>query len=306
MAKVKLDQLEMLVMAVDSGSFSAAAVELECTQSRISHGIAELERRLGTRLLERSAAGCLPTAAGLRVLGHARPLLKLADAIGHCAEGEAALTGQIKLACLRSVVPHLLPHALHALHAQFQGLHVEILDGCDDDAEVTAMVQHGAAELGITRTPVGGHFVARPLVQDSYVIVAPALARLKSPVCWEELSPLPFIQIREPGATEVLEQCRSAGFRHRPARSLASARGILALVGQGLGFTLLPRLAAFPNAAKTQVLELPIPAVRQLSVLAAPSHSESRLVRTVMQFITDRRLIMKTEAWHAGAMALSD
>jgi DNA-binding transcriptional LysR family regulator len=303
MAKVKLDQLEMLVMAADSGSFSAAAVELECTQSRISHGIAELERRLGTQLLVRSTVGCLPTAAGLRVLSNARQMLKLADAIGDCTEGEAALSGQIKVACLRSVVPHLLPHALHAL-SEFKGLHVEILDSCNDHAEVTTMVQHGAAELGITRMPVDDRFVACPLVRDNYVIVAPASPKLKSPVCWEELAHLSFIEIREPGATEVLEQCRSVGFQHRPARSLTSARSILALVGLGLGFTLLPRLEAFPNATKTQVLELPIPAVRQLSVFATASHSESRLVKKVMQFITDRRLIMRTDAWHAGAIAL--
>lgn len=304
MAKVKLDQLEMLVTTVDCGSFSAAAVELECTQSRISHGIAELERRLGSRLLERSASGCLPTAAGLRVLANARQMLKLADAIEDDSTGTPTLRGHIKVACLRSVVPHLLPHALHALSWEFKDLHVDIFDGCDDHAEVTAMVQHGVAELGITHAPVDSHFMVRPLVRDHYVIVAPASPRLKSPVSWDELSSLPFIQIREPGAAAVLEQCRAAGFQHRPARSLSSARSILALVGQGLGFTLLPRLAAFPATAKTQVLELPVPAVRQLSVFASASHSESQLVRTVMRFITDRRLIMKTDAWHAGAITL--
>ncbi|HEX7648607.1 MAG TPA: LysR family transcriptional regulator, partial [Noviherbaspirillum sp.] len=68
MAGIKFNQLEILVAVVDAGSFSAAATELDCTQSRISHAIAELERGVGTRLLERSRAGCMPTEAGLRVL----------------------------------------------------------------------------------------------------------------------------------------------------------------------------------------------------------------------------------------------
>ena len=57
MEKIKLNQLEMLVAAVDTGSFSAAGTELGCTQSRISHGIAELERRVGAKLLVRSRSG---------------------------------------------------------------------------------------------------------------------------------------------------------------------------------------------------------------------------------------------------------
>jgi DNA-binding transcriptional LysR family regulator len=65
---MKLSQLHMLVAVADHGSFSAAAAELGCTQSRISHAIAALERELGTRLLARSRDGSLPTGAGLRVL----------------------------------------------------------------------------------------------------------------------------------------------------------------------------------------------------------------------------------------------
>ena len=68
MEKIKLSQIEAPVTAVEAGSFSAASVELGCTQSRISHSIAELERHLGVRLLERARAGCAPTRAGQRVL----------------------------------------------------------------------------------------------------------------------------------------------------------------------------------------------------------------------------------------------
>jgi DNA-binding transcriptional LysR family regulator len=45
MTRVKLNQLKMLVVTVERGSFSGAAAELGCTQSRISHGIVELGQR---------------------------------------------------------------------------------------------------------------------------------------------------------------------------------------------------------------------------------------------------------------------
>jgi DNA-binding transcriptional LysR family regulator len=305
MTKIKLNQLEMLVAAVDAGSFSAAGAELGCTQSRISHGIAELERSVGAKLLIRSRTGCVPTHAGQQVLASARQMLKIADGVARTVCREAEVSGQVQVACIRSASTHLLPHAVEALAGAFPGIHVEIHDGCHDYGEVTAMVEQGLAHVGITRTPVGEHLVSRPYVCDQYVVIAPACTELKSPVCWKQLLHLPFIHIQQPGAMWIVEQCRAAGFEQRPARRLASESGILALVGRGLGYTVLPRLAAFPDIAETKVLELPFPAMRHLTVFAKPPVARTKIVKTVVEFILDKRVIQKTDAWRAGAVRIS-
>jgi DNA-binding transcriptional LysR family regulator len=305
MTKIKLNQLEMLVAAVDAGSFSAAGAELGCTQSRISHGIAELERNVGATLLIRSRTGCVPTHAGQQVLASARQMLNIADGVARAVCREAEINGQVQVACVRSASTHLLPYAVEALAKAFPGINVEIHDGCHDYGEVTAMIEQGFAHIGITRTPVGEHLMSRPYVYDPYVVIAPACAELKSPVCWNELSLLPFIHIQQPGAMWIVEQCRAAGFEQRPARRLASEGGILALISRGLGYTVLPRLAAFPDIAATKILELPFPAKRYLTVFAKPAVARSKVVKTVIQFILDKRLIQKTDAWRAGAIGIS-
>jgi DNA-binding transcriptional LysR family regulator len=71
MNKITLSQLEILIAVMQAGSFSGASVELDCTQSRISHSISELERYLDGRLFARSRAGCSPTPLGLQVIAKA-------------------------------------------------------------------------------------------------------------------------------------------------------------------------------------------------------------------------------------------
>ena len=61
---VQLRQLRYFTGIVDAGSFSRAALTLHVAQPALSQQIAELELDLGVPLLQRSARGTQPTAAG--------------------------------------------------------------------------------------------------------------------------------------------------------------------------------------------------------------------------------------------------
>ena len=52
--RVKLSQLRALVAIADTGSFSEAALQMDLSQSAVSHAIATLEDELGVILLSRS------------------------------------------------------------------------------------------------------------------------------------------------------------------------------------------------------------------------------------------------------------
>jgi DNA-binding transcriptional LysR family regulator len=64
--------LEMLVTVADLGGFTAAANKLGRTQSAVSTRIADLEKDFGQKLLDRGSRGVTLTAAGERLVGHAR------------------------------------------------------------------------------------------------------------------------------------------------------------------------------------------------------------------------------------------
>lgn len=87
------------VRVVDSGSFSAAARLLYVGQSAVSKTVAQLEDRLGVRLLNRSTHGLNPTEAGLRFYERAKASLQAADEAELAArDAGAGLTGRLRVA----------------------------------------------------------------------------------------------------------------------------------------------------------------------------------------------------------------
>jgi DNA-binding transcriptional LysR family regulator len=300
MKKMKLNQLEMLVAVAETGGFGAAAAELGCTQSRISHAITELETTLGTRLLSRSRSGCVPTDAGYRVLSKARQILRLTSSIVDVAADNATLIGRVRIACFRSVGSHLLPHALAALALEFPGIRVDIDDGCEERDDVTQAVTEGRADIGVAQLPVGEELVAHSFVSDSYVLVAPASLQLKAPVSWAQFKDLPYIQLNCSGAFAILEQCRAAGFNAELSRTLTTDTGIAAMVKHGVGYSILPRLAVFPEPDGVQIVDLPIPAKRQFAVVVLPETARVKAVQIVMRFLRNKRITKNCEVFRAG------
>ena len=76
-----LRQLRYFVAVADSGSFRAAAERLHVSQPPLSRQVADLERGLGARLLDRSAAGVALTATGRAVYAKADAILRQAEAL---------------------------------------------------------------------------------------------------------------------------------------------------------------------------------------------------------------------------------
>jgi DNA-binding transcriptional LysR family regulator len=292
----------MLVAVADHGSFSAAAAELDCTQSRISHAIAELERELGARLLARSHDGSLPTEAGLRVLDKARQMLHLEDSLRACARTDDAIEGRVRVACFRSIGTHLLPYAAEALAARHPGLVLDIDDACHDRLEVIDALRAGRADVGIAQLPVESGFVVHSYLADDYMLVVPAARRFDVPVTWDQLDGLPFIRLACSGADAILARCRAAGLGASAERTLGNDTSIAAMVARGMGWSILPRLATFPEGDEVQVLPLPIPARRQFALAGSRAAMASRAVRAVLEVLRDRRLLAATRAGRAGIL----
>ncbi len=66
--RMKLHDLRILMAVAQAGSMNKAAVFLHMTQSAVSRSIAELERTVGVRLLDRTARGVEPTEYGRAML----------------------------------------------------------------------------------------------------------------------------------------------------------------------------------------------------------------------------------------------
>src|ERR1700723_57387 len=102
-------QLRYFVKIVDAGSFSRAASLVHVAQPALSQQIAELEERLGVMLLQRSARGVRPTAAGEILYKEAMAILhqldQLPSAIGP-SSGEPE--GTVSLGFISSLTSKLV------------------------------------------------------------------------------------------------------------------------------------------------------------------------------------------------------
>lgn len=104
-----------LVRVVETGSFSAAARQLNVGQPAVSKTIAQLEGRLQVSLLIRSTHGLTPTEAGQRFYERAKTALQEADEAELAARGAGTgLSGCLRVSAATTfarihIIP-LLPH----------------------------------------------------------------------------------------------------------------------------------------------------------------------------------------------------
>ncbi len=80
MDDVELRHLRALDAVAEAGTVTAAAARLHMTQPALSRTLAQLETRVGVRLVDRSSRHLALTSAGTTLLGHGRAILARLDA----------------------------------------------------------------------------------------------------------------------------------------------------------------------------------------------------------------------------------
>jgi DNA-binding transcriptional LysR family regulator len=120
--------MEAFVRVVDAGSFSGAAKQLRLGQPAVSKTIAQLEDRLGVRLLLRSTHGLTPTEAGLSFYERAKRSIAEADEAELAARGAGtSMSGCLRI-CASSTFTrlHVIPR-LPVFLAEHSDLDVDVL-----------------------------------------------------------------------------------------------------------------------------------------------------------------------------------
>jgi DNA-binding transcriptional LysR family regulator len=267
--QMKLSQLRILVAIVDRGNFSEAALELNMSQSAVSHAISALEEHLGIVLFLRGRHGARLTAVGAQIVAHAREIVKQAESIELAATALRGLKGgQVKLASFRSIATYILPSAIGHFHQRFPAIAVNVTEH-EDYLQVEHAVQHGDADIGVTFLPTSQKFQTWEILQDEFVaLFPPTFEAAQSQITWSELISQPLIM---PPLDTIMMQpihrhASAHGYVLPIAYEVETDATIVQLVAQGLGATILPRLAAAPIPANVRVYSLPVPFSRTIGV----------------------------------------
>jgi len=154
-------------------SFSAAARELGISQPAVSKHVADIERRLEVRLIERRRRGAELTAAGTFLADYVlRAEALLAQAARGVTEFRQPATGLLTIAASGVPATYLLPEIVIAFRRAHPGVRVSIITA--PSAQTMEALRAHRAEFGV----VGGfaaapEIEAEPLMEEDIVVVGP-------------------------------------------------------------------------------------------------------------------------------------
>ncbi|WP_414147048.1 LysR family transcriptional regulator [Erwinia sp. BNK-24-b] len=165
----RFQAMATFIRVVDTGSFSAAARQLNVGQPAVSKIVAQLESRLQTSLLTRSTHGLTPTEAGQRFYERARAAIQEADEAELAARGAGkGLSGKLRISAATTFARlHIIPRL-----PQFLAEHPELdVDVILDDRVIDLIAEGVDVSLRMGALP-DSSAVARKLATSARSVIA--------------------------------------------------------------------------------------------------------------------------------------
>lgn len=285
-----LDHLQAFVDVVSLGSFSAAADRRKLSQPAISQQVRALERQLGIRLVDRSARKASPTPAGIELLAHARRIDAAVDAAREAvAQHVSGAAGRIRLGTGATACIYLLPPALRELKRREPGLEIAVSTG--NTGDMLKALEANGIDIGFVTLPVPARrFAVTPVLEDEFVLAAPARSRLPAEITPAIAATLPIV-VYEPGAQTrriIDDWFQAAGQSIDPIMELGSVEAIKKLVGAGLGCGILPGSAVALGRDRQGLVVRPLKPqlTRTLGIALRRDKPLTRGLRAVIEALT--------------------
>ncbi len=251
-------QLEYLVAVAEHRNFSRAAEACGVSQPALSGQIQELERRLGSTLLERGHRGVSVPAHAVPVVEAARAAIRAVDEVVELATDRAdELVGPIRVAVIPTMAPYLLPTLVQELRRRHPRAEPVLTEARTDD--LVRLLEAGEADLGLLAAPVPSTGLSgRAVADDEFLLALPEGHPMAGdePLPASVLAGLPMILLEDGHCLrdQALEVCASverqadtSGIAGIQATSLTT---LCQMVAAGQGVTLLPASAVEVEARR--------------------------------------------------------
>ena len=167
------------------------------------------------------------------------------------ARHAAGTFGRVRIGTGATACIHLLPPMLRDLRKRLPSLDIAVSTG--NTADIVKLIEDHALDVGLVTMPARGPTLSiTPVLDDEFVAIAsPDAEALPARVTPAVLAARPLV-LYEPAAQtrRIVDQwCARAGLALKPVMELGSVEAIKELVGAGLGYGVLPRMAV-SNAKK--------------------------------------------------------
>ena len=289
---MNLKQLEAFVQVSESGSFSKAAKELFLTQPTISAHISSLEKELNVRLFIRNTKEVSLSDDGKDLYRYAKQITDLEKAIEERFYMDSD-DGKHFITIAASTIPaqYLLPKVLMCYREHYPKEQIKIIE--TDSSEVVTQVVDHMVDVGFTGTVLEKkHCKYIPFYKDELAVITPDTPEYgilkeqnRDDINWIRRKPL---ILREEGSgtrKEAEKQLKNAGISMETldiVASIANQETIKKSVKQGMGITILSRLAAEDEDG---LLIFPIPGADEGRDINLVYNKNYQMTRSADRFI---------------------
>jgi DNA-binding transcriptional LysR family regulator len=292
-----LMQLRAFLAATRTGSFTAAALELELAQASVSELVRRLEEDVAAPLFVRSGRRLALTAAGTELLRHAEQAVAAADHGARALRSLGSLAGGVAtFGLLRNADYYLLSELVQRFHERYPRVRARLVG--QNSVEVAAAVASGALEAGLVVLPIDDDGLrVTPLLRDEVVYVSADAERLTAPVTTADLAAARLILYdahygwKDPTRRQLAERAQLAGVKLEALIEVEHVEAALGLVARGIGDTFVCRAvvrsAAFPPGLGTVCFAEPLfdtiaLVVREAGVLSPATAELARLAQEML------------------------
>ena len=294
---MNLKQLEAFVQVSESGSFSKAAKELFLTQPTISAHISSLEKELNVRLFIRNTKEVSLSDDGKDLYRYAKQITDLEKAIEERFYMDSD-DGKHFITIAASTIPaqYLLPKVLLCYRERYPKEQIKIME--TDSSEVVTQVVDHMVDVGFTGTVLEKkHCKYIPFYKDELAVITPDTPEYRilkeqnrDDIDWIKRKPL---ILREEGSgtrKEAEKQLKNAGISMEDldiVASIANQETIKKSVKQGMGITVLSRLAAEDEDG---LLIFPIPGAdegRDINLVYNKNYQMTRLADRFIRIVKE-------------------
>jgi DNA-binding transcriptional LysR family regulator len=296
--------MALFLEVIEHRSFTAAAAASGLGKATVSRRIAELERRMGCRLLQRTTRSITPTDEGRRLYEQCRRLVATArEATDLIGDLRGAPSGVLRVSAPVAFAQLHLTSAVVEFLKQHPDIEVQLLPRSGPSNLVQDEIDV-AVRVGV---PSDTSLVARKLATDA-VVVAAARSYLKdcgAPASVEDLQNHAVLRLSweaQRAGWQWRGRARSEAVRTHGQLVSSDVGVICDAAVEGLGLAVLPSfvLAPFVRSGRlVRVLERVDVGSVPINVVYTSRKALPRRVRSFVEFLVDR---FANDKWRRGAL----
>lgn len=289
-----LNDFVWFVKVVDYGGFAAAGRALDLPKSRLSRRIAQLEERLGVRLIHRTTRQFTVTEVGQTFYQHCKAMMVEAEAAEEAVAAlQAEPRGVVRITCPITLLHVHVGPMLARFMARYPGINLQLeatnrrVDLVGEGVDIAIRVR--------PRPFDDSDLVLRVLADRGHCLVAgPALIqRMGEPVAPSELSAWPGLSMSEGKHIHKWELCGPGGARaeihYHPRLITTDMLALREAAVAGIGVVQLPILMVKDQLASGELVRVLDAWEPRREVIHAVYPSRRGLlpsVRTLVDFLT--------------------